>query len=141
MKLITEQVQDVEILKEEDEKSGKKNYKLKGIFLQGDIKNRNGRIYPVEVLEKEVDRYNKEFIAENRGYGELGHPEARLSIWKEYRTWLHLSKEMVKTSLVKQKLCQHQWVKLYLILWTMVVNSQSHQEVWVVCNKRMVQTM
>ena len=75
VKLITEQVEDVEVLKEEDEKSGKKNYKLKGIFLQGDIKNRNGRIYPVEVLEKEVDRYNKEFIAENRGYGELGHPE------------------------------------------------------------------
>ena len=75
MKLITEEVHDVEILKEEDEKSGKKNYKLKGIFLQGDIKNRNGRIYPVEVLEKEVDRYNKEFINENRGYGELGHPE------------------------------------------------------------------
>ena len=75
VKLITEQVQDVQILKEEDEKTGKKNYKLKGIFLQGDIKNRNGRIYPVEVLEKEVKRYNKEFIAENRGYGELGHPE------------------------------------------------------------------
>jgi len=75
MKLITEEVHDVEILKEEDEKSGKKNYKLKGIFLQGDIKNRNGRIYPVEVLEKEVTRYNKEFINENRGYGELGHPE------------------------------------------------------------------
>ena len=75
MKLITEQVHDVQILKEEDEKSGKKNYKLKGIFLQGDIKNRNGRIYPVEVLEKEVARYNKEFIDENRGYGELGHPE------------------------------------------------------------------
>ena len=75
VKLITEQVQDVQILKEEDEKTGKKNYKLKGIFLQGDIKNRNGRVYPVEVLEKEVKRYNKEFIAENRGYGELGHPE------------------------------------------------------------------
>ena len=75
VKLITEQIQDVEILKEEDEKSGKKNYKLKGIFLQGDIKNRNGRIYPVEVLEKEVARYNKDFINENRGYGELGHPE------------------------------------------------------------------
>jgi len=75
VKLITEQIQDVEILREEDEKSGKKNYKLKGIFLQGDIKNRNGRIYPVEVLEKEVKRYNKEFIKENRGYGELGHPE------------------------------------------------------------------
>ena len=75
VKLITEQIQDVEILREEDEKSGKKNYKLKGIFLQGDIKNRNGRIYPVEVLEKEVARYNKDFINENRGYGELGHPE------------------------------------------------------------------
>ena len=75
VKLITEQVQDVQILKEEDEKTGKKNYKLKGIFLQGDIKNRNGRVYPVEVLEKEVKRYNKEFIAQNRGYGELGHPE------------------------------------------------------------------
>ena len=65
MKLITEQVHDVQILKEEDEK-GKKNYRLKGIFLQGDIKNRNGRVYPVEVLEKEVTRYNKEFINENR---------------------------------------------------------------------------
>ena len=75
VKLITEQVQDVQILKEEDEKTGKKNYKLKGIFLQGDIKNRNGRVYPVEVLEKEVKRYNKEFITQNRGYGELGHPE------------------------------------------------------------------
>ena len=75
VKLITEQIQDVEILREEDEKSGKKNYKLKGIFLQGDIKNRNGRIYPVEVLEKEVARYNKDFINENRGYGDLGHPE------------------------------------------------------------------
>ena len=55
MKLISEQIQDVQYLSEEDEK-GKKNYKIKGIFLQGDIKNRNGRIYPVEVLEKEVNR-------------------------------------------------------------------------------------
>ena len=61
VKLITEEVHDVEILKEEDEKSGKKNYKLKGIFLQSEIKNRNGRVYPFEVLNKEVDRYNKEF--------------------------------------------------------------------------------
>ena len=62
IKLITEQVQDDQILKEEDEKTGKKNYKLQGIFLQGNIKNRNGRIYPTEVLEKEVKRYNTEFI-------------------------------------------------------------------------------
>ena len=75
VKLITEQIQDVEILKRRGRKVRKKNYKLKGIFLQGDIKNRNGRIYPVEVLEKEVARYNKDFINENRGYGELGHPE------------------------------------------------------------------
>jgi hypothetical protein len=74
MKLISEQIQDVQYLSEEDEK-GKKNYKIKGIFLQGDIKNRNGRVYPVEVLEKEVNRYSEEFINENRAYGELGHPE------------------------------------------------------------------
>ena len=74
MKLISEQIQDVQYLSEEDEK-GKKNYKIKGIFLQGDIKNRNGRVYPVEVLEKEVNRYSQEFINENRAYGELGHPE------------------------------------------------------------------
>ena len=74
MKLIAEQIQDVQYLKEEDEK-GKSNYKIKGIFLQGNIKNRNGRVYPVEVLEKEVSRYNKEFVDENRAYGELGHPD------------------------------------------------------------------
>ena len=74
MKLIAEQIQDVQYLKEEDEK-GKSNYKIRGIFLQGNIKNRNGRVYPVEVLEKEVNRYNKEFVNENRAYGELGHPE------------------------------------------------------------------
>ena len=74
MKLIAEQIQDVQYLKEEDEK-GKSNYKIRGIFLQGNIKNRNGRVYPVEVLEKEVNRYNKEFVDENRAYGELGHPE------------------------------------------------------------------
>ena len=59
----------------EQREDGKKNYKLKGIFLQSEIKNRNGRVYPFEVLNKEVDRYNKEFINENRAYGELGHPE------------------------------------------------------------------
>lgn len=74
MKLIAEEVQEVQYLSEESE-DGKKNYKIKGIFLQGDIKNRNGRVYPVDVLDKEVRRYEKEFINENRAYGELGHPE------------------------------------------------------------------
>ena len=76
MKLISEHFSDdVQYIKEEDEKTGKNNYKLKGIFLQSEIKNRNGRVYPFEVLDKEVKRYKKEFIEQNRSYGELGHPE------------------------------------------------------------------
>ena len=75
MKLISEHFSDdVEYITEQRE-DGKKNYKLKGIFLQSEIKNRNGRVYPFEVLNKEVARYSKEFIEKNRAYGELGHPE------------------------------------------------------------------
>ena len=73
MKLISETLEDVQFLKEEDEKG--KTYKIKGIFMQGDIKNRNGRVYPVDVLKNEVDNYNKKFVSKNRAYGELGHPE------------------------------------------------------------------
>ena len=74
IKLISEAVEEVEYINE-DKEGGGKNYKIKGIFLQADIKNRNGRVYPMEVLEKEVNRYNKKFINEKRAYGELGHPE------------------------------------------------------------------
>ena len=74
VKLISEEIQDVEYITEQKE-NGKKHYKIKGIFMQADIKNRNGRIYPQEVLEKEVRRYNKDQINNNRAYGELGHPE------------------------------------------------------------------
>jgi len=74
MKLISEQVENVEFIFEEKEGKGKE-YKIKGIFLQGEVKNRNGRVYPMEVLDKEVSRYNKEFIEQNRAMGELGHPE------------------------------------------------------------------
>ena len=74
IKLISEEIQDVEYITEQKE-GGKKKYKIKGIFMQADIKNRNGRIYPMEVLQKEVQRYNKDQINENRAYGELGHPE------------------------------------------------------------------
>ena len=75
VKLISESiVQDVEYITEEKE-NGKKNYKIKGVFMQADIKNKNGRVYPMEILQKEVNRYNKEFIDEKRAYGELGHPE------------------------------------------------------------------
>ena len=74
VKLISEEIQDVEYITEQKE-NGKKNYKIKGIFMQADIKNRNGRVYPQAVLEKEVRRYNKDQINNNRAYGELGHPE------------------------------------------------------------------
>ncbi len=74
VKLFSEAVEEVEYITEAKENGGK-NYKIKGIFLQADIKNRNGRVYPMEVLEKEVSRYNKKFINENRAYGELGHPD------------------------------------------------------------------
>ena len=63
IKLISEAVEEVEYITEEKEGGGK-NYKIKGIFLQADIKNRNGRVYPMEVLQKEVSRYNKKFINE-----------------------------------------------------------------------------
>ena len=76
MKLISEHFSDdIQYIKEEDEKTGKKKFTLKGIFMQAEIKNRNGRVYPFEVLSKEVERYNKEFIEQNRAYGELGHPD------------------------------------------------------------------
>ena len=76
LKLISEHIeQDTDYLIEQDEKTGNKNYKIKGIFMQADIKNRNGRIYPMEVLNKEVKRYNKEYINQKRAFGELGHPD------------------------------------------------------------------
>ena len=73
LKLITETTEEVKYLHEE--KNGKKSLHIEGIFMQGDIKNKNGRMYPKEVLLKEVNRYNKEYIAKNRAYGELGHPQ------------------------------------------------------------------
>ena len=74
LKLISEEIQEVEYITEQKD-NGNKIYKIKGIFMQADIKNRNGRVYPMEVLEKEVRRYTKENIAQKRAFGELGHPE------------------------------------------------------------------
>lgn len=73
MKLITESIEDIQIL--EEETNGKKNLYIEGVFLQADIKNRNGRIYPFSVLEREVSRYNEEHISPGRALGELGHPD------------------------------------------------------------------
>ena len=73
MKLITEELENVEIIVEE--RGGKKSMFIEGIFLQGDLKNRNGRMYPMDTLRREVGRYNESFIAGGRALGELGHPE------------------------------------------------------------------
>jgi len=74
MKLITELNEEVKYVVEEVD-GKKKNYFIEGVFMQGDIKNRNGRMYPKEVLAKEAARYNKEYIQKNKAYGELGHPQ------------------------------------------------------------------
>ena len=73
MKLISEEVSNAEYLVEE--KNGKKEHKIRGVFLQSELKNRNGRVYPKTILEREVSRYNREFINKNRAFGELGHPD------------------------------------------------------------------
>ena len=73
MKLITETIEDVQILTEE--RDGKKLLYIEGVFLQGAIKNRNGRMYPFEVLNREVERYNEEYVKTKRALGELGHPD------------------------------------------------------------------
>ena len=73
MKLITEEVSNVKIITE-GKGSSKKLY-IEGVFLQGNIKNRNGRMYPVETLAREVNRYNEAFVGKGRALGELGHPD------------------------------------------------------------------
>ena len=73
MKLITEEISSVKFITEG--KGGKKRMYIEGVFLQGDIKNRNGRMYPVQTLAKEVGRYNESFVKKGRALGELGHPE------------------------------------------------------------------
>ena len=73
MKLITEEISDVKFITEG--KGNKKKMYIEGVFLQGDLKNRNGRMYPVNTLAKEVNRYNEAFVAKGRALGELGHPD------------------------------------------------------------------
>ena len=75
MKLISEVIEECNVSTELNEETGKKSYFIEGIFMQGDIKNRNGRVYPSQVLESEMNRYNKDFIQTKRALGELGHPE------------------------------------------------------------------
>ena len=73
MKLITEEIEQVEVIVEN--RNGKKNLFIEGVFLQGEIKNRNGRMYPMATLAREVNRYNENFVEKGRALGELGHPD------------------------------------------------------------------
>ena len=73
MKLIREEIESVEILTETV--GGKKNLFIKGVFLQSEMVNRNGRLYPFNIMEKEVSRYNKDYVQKGRALGELGHPD------------------------------------------------------------------
>lgn len=75
MKLITEINEEVKYITEESEDGGKKSMFIEGIFMQAEQKNRNGRMYPLPVMEREVNRYVNEYVNKNRAYGELGHPE------------------------------------------------------------------
>jgi hypothetical protein len=74
MKLICEVNENIQIITEANE-AGEKQYFLEGILMQGNLKNKNGRMYPTETLANEVARYNREFVEQNRAYGELGHPQ------------------------------------------------------------------
>lgn len=74
MKLITELTEEVKYLVEESE-DGKKHHFIEGVWMQGGIKNRNGRMYNTDILAREVQRYNEDYVQKNRAYGELGHPQ------------------------------------------------------------------
>ena len=73
MRLICEQLEDVEFICEDTKKG--KNYFIEGVFMQANVKNRNGRLYPKAILQKEAKRYEQNYILQNRAFGELGHPE------------------------------------------------------------------
>lgn len=76
MKLIKEHVEAVKLIVEAKDGGKTKDYFIEGVYLQSNLKNRNGRMYPKAIMEKEVQRYTKEYIDKNRAYGELGHPDS-----------------------------------------------------------------
>lgn len=76
MKLIKEHTEEVKLIVEAKDSKGTKDYFIEGVFLQSNLKNRNGRMYPKDILQNEVNRYNEQYITKNRAYGELGHPDS-----------------------------------------------------------------
>ena len=112
MKLITEEVSNVKIITE-GKGSSKKLY-IEGVFLQGNIKNRNGRMYPVETLAREVNRYNEAFVGKGRALGELGHPDGPTVNLDRVLIKLHHSFKREIILKVKHNYLILQWVKLHL---------------------------
>ena len=112
MKLICEHIDDIEYLFEDNKEGNGKNYKIRGVFMQSEIKNRNNRMYPQAILEKEVSRYNKEYVNQNRAFGELGHPDGPTvnlerashmitklypdgkTLWVKPRLWIRLMEKL-----------------------------------------------
>ena len=93
MRLIAEEITNIDFLCEE--KDGKKNYFIEGIFLQAELKNRNGRMYPMKTLAREVAKYDENYIRKGRALGELGHPDGP-------SIRLHLCQKKAPTSSVVQ---------------------------------------
>ena len=114
MKLITETIEDINLICEDLEESGKKKHYIEGVFLQGDIKNRNGRLYPSTVLSKEVDKYTESFIDKGRALGELGHPEGpTINLDRVSHKIVSLKKrELILSG--KQNYLKPPWVRLHL---------------------------
>ena len=103
MKLIREEIETVDFIVESV--GGKKSMFIEGIFLQGDLQNRNGRMYPMSVLRKEVQRYNENHVKSGRALGELGHPEGpTVNLDRVSHKIVSLKERVVQTSLVKPKL-------------------------------------
>ena len=111
MKLFSEAVEDVEYITEAKEGGGK-DYKIRGIFMQADIKNRNGRVYPMEILNKEVTKYNKNFIKEKRAFGELGHPDGPTVNLERVSHMITSLEPEGKNFIGEAKICLRQWVRL-----------------------------
>jgi len=114
MKLIREEIESVEFLVEQ--KNGKKSMYIEGVFLQADMQNRNGRMYPIAVLRKEVARYNENHIQSGRALGELGHPDGPTVNLDRVSHKIVSQKRVVLISLVRLKFLVLQWVKLHLLL-------------------------
>ena len=106
MKLISEHLDQIEFITEDDVE-GKKNYKIRGVFMEADVKNRNNRMYPMQVLEKEVKRYNKEYVQQKRAFGELGHPDGPTVNLERVSHMIRNCIQMVNSLLVKPKL----WIR------------------------------